>query len=147
MTPAKVFRPGLPNSKTSHCAAKPAPPPRRRWRGRFTTMAGRNLPMAQTSSLPIREARLDDVPGVKAIHKAAVWQLCANDYTPEQLAAWTESDDTPALPIALRPGSDSIMWVAEQDGAVVGFGSLGGDEVHAVYVHPEHARQGIGTRL
>jgi putative acetyltransferase len=113
-------------------------------------MAGQELPMTQPSnpsSLHIREARLDDVAAVKAIHKAAVWQLCAGDYTPEQLAAWTVWDDTSDLPIGLRPNSDETMWVAEQDGAVAGFASLCGDQVSAVYVLPDHTRQGVGTRL
>jgi putative acetyltransferase len=113
-------------------------------------MAGRRLPMTQPSNpsrLQIREARLDDVPAVKAIHKAAVRQLCAGDYTPEQLAAWTASDDASVLSVALRPNSDERMWVAERDGAVAAFASLCGDQVNAVYVHPDHARRGIGTRL
>src|SRR5437016_8507067 len=95
---------------------------------------GRELPMTQPANptrLRIREVRLDDVPAVKAIHKAAVWQLCAADYTPEQLAAWTASDETSALPVALRPNSDERLWVAEQDGAIAGFASLCGDQVNA----------------
>ncbi len=37
--------------------------------------------------------------------------------------------------------------VATAASAVVGFAALVGDEVHAVYVHPDHARQGIGSAL
>jgi putative acetyltransferase len=97
--------------------------------------------------LTIREACLDDVHAVKAVHKAAVWQLCADDYTPDHLAAWTQSDDTPALPHALRPDSDAKMWAAEQDGTIIGFGALEGEQIQAVYVHPDHVRRGVGTRL
>jgi GNAT superfamily N-acetyltransferase len=102
---------------------------------------------SNSSELHIRKARPDDALAVKAIHKAAVLQLCAAEYTPEQLAAWTRRDDTSDLPPWVMPDSAEIMWVAEQDGTIIGFGSLLGNDVNTVYVHPHYTRQGVGTRL
>ena len=39
------------------------------------------------------------------------------------------------------------MVVAEMNGAIVGFGCLANDEVRAVYVHPHHARKGVGSQV
>lgn len=41
----------------------------------------------------------------------------------------------------------SETFVADIDGRVVGFASLIGDEVGAIFVHPDHHRQGIGRAL
>ncbi|MDJ0718308.1 MAG: GNAT family N-acetyltransferase [Prochloraceae cyanobacterium] len=38
-------------------------------------------------------------------------------------------------------------WVCEEDGFVVGFVSLLGNEVGALFVHPKHHRKGIGRSL
>src|SRR4051794_5536326 len=106
--------------------------------------------MSQPSHSPqlrIRKARPEDAPAVKAIHKAAVWQLCGADYTPAQRAAWTSRDDTPDLPVWAMPNNSEMMWVAEQGGTIVGFGSLIGEAVNTVYVHPDYLRQGVGTQL
>lgn len=43
------------------------------------------------------------------------------------------------------PGSDTV--VAEDDGRVVGFVSMAGDEVGGLFVDPDRHRQGIGRRL
>jgi len=41
----------------------------------------------------------------------------------------------------------STVWVAEQDGAIVGFFSLAGDHLDHLYIRPGHYRQGVGDRL
>ena len=100
-----------------------------------------------SSRVRIRRARPDDALTVRSIHKAAVWRLCAADYTTEQLAAWTSRDDTSDLPTWAMPNNPEIMWVAEQEGAIIGFGSLIREDVNTVYVHPDHVPKGVGTRL
>ena len=39
------------------------------------------------------------------------------------------------------------IWVARQDGRIVGFLALDGDELDQLYLLPGHYRQGIGSRL
>lgn len=42
---------------------------------------------------------------------------------------------------------DDPVLVAELDGTVVGFVAASADEVNWLYVHPDHFRQGVATRL
>ena len=41
----------------------------------------------------------------------------------------------------------TTVWVAETDGAIVGFFSLDGHTLGHLYVHPDHQRAQIGTAL
>ena len=67
------------------------------------------------------------------------------------------------MPPSVHPAEDIVqwvgsritgseVWVAERDGAVVGYADLDADRpgpgwLHSIYVLPEHAREGIGTLL
>ena len=42
---------------------------------------------------------------------------------------------------------DAETWVYEDDGEVVGFIALIGNEVGAIFVHPSHQGMGVGQRL
>lgn len=107
--------------------------------------------------MEIRTAEPTDADAVRRVHRASIEGFGPAAYDPEQVEAWAsgcESADY-ATPIS----SDDVYFaVAERGGEVVGFGSLRleatGDcerttdaEVTAVYVHPEVAREGIGTEL
>jgi putative acetyltransferase len=46
-----------------------------------------------------------------------------------------------------RMASDQEVWVFEEDGRILGFASLHGDEVPALYVEPEAQSRGIGSAL
>jgi putative acetyltransferase len=94
----------------------------------------------------IRPATAQDCAGILACHVAAIRELCAQDYSGTQLLAWssrlTAEGYLPAV-------AANVFLVAERDGEVVGFAEFAAarGEVVAVYVHPQHARQGVGTRL
>jgi ribosomal protein S18 acetylase RimI-like enzyme len=42
---------------------------------------------------------------------------------------------------------DHEVWVAEEDGHVVGLAAIGGDTLGHLYVHPDCHRRGIGSAL
>jgi GNAT superfamily N-acetyltransferase len=42
---------------------------------------------------------------------------------------------------------DHELWVAEEDGRVVGLAAVGADTLGHLYVHPDHQGRGIGTAL
>src|SRR3712207_2549295 len=68
------------------------------------------------------------------------------DYdTPEQIEAWVGGREPKHYAWAMREGGET-MWVAETAGQIVGFSSLRGDEVVAVYTSPR-APPGTGARL
>lgn len=44
--------------------------------------------MKQQKEIYIRQAKLEDAKGICQVHIASVRQLCARDYTLEQIEAW-----------------------------------------------------------
>ncbi|PSQ06968.1 GNAT family N-acetyltransferase [Halobacteriales archaeon QS_6_71_20] len=123
----------------------------------------------------VREADPADAAAVRRVHEASILGLGPRGYDAEQVDAWA-GDRTPA-DYGHLGGAGRHSVVAERDGdadgdsrgdgAVVGFGELtperadylagppatvGGDDaavgaVEAVYVHPAHAGEGVGSAL
>jgi len=100
--------------------------------------------------LTIRDARPDDLERIVAIYNASIpGRLATADLEPvtaHQRRAWLVERDP-----ARRP-----VWVAERDGAVAGWLSVGdfyGRRAYAataevgVYVDPAHQRRGVGREL
>jgi GNAT superfamily N-acetyltransferase len=96
--------------------------------------------------IQVRPATRYDAPDIARVHVAAIRGLNAQYYTAEQIAAWSSDKQPERYVQALAEGE--FMVVAESpEGVIVGFGSSKADEVRAVYVDPEHARHGIGSKL
>lgn len=99
-----------------------------------------------SAELNVRLAVPEDCDGILAAHTEAIRQLCKAEYSQSQLAAWSNRL-TPAgyLPAMAK----NIFLVAEVDRAIAGFAEFAPSrgEIVAIYVHPKHARQGVGTRL
>ena len=94
--------------------------------------------------LSIRQAHSDDTIRLLRIQIDALRTLCVQDYTPEQIEALIERN----IRHSSRGGCrGEITLVAEVDSVIVGVCSLLGCRISAVYVHPQFARQGIGTQL
>jgi GNAT superfamily N-acetyltransferase len=94
----------------------------------------------------IRLARSDDVPSLAAIERNAAAQFRG---TGIDGAFLDETADPAKLEEAIRDGR---LWVAERDGACVGFAIacvLAGGEawLEEVDVDPSHGRRGIGRAL
>jgi putative acetyltransferase len=79
-----------------------------------------------------------------ATRTCAIRELCAADYTPEQIEAWTYPKKPEHY---VSPITNGQVFVAEIDGRLVGFSEFSEDEIRAVYVHPKFARKGIGSAL
>ncbi len=67
-------------------------------------------------------------------------------YSREEVEAWASGKEPDGYPI---DEDGSYLVVAEREGTVAGIGHLAVEdaEVRAVYVDPDHARQGVGTAL
>jgi putative acetyltransferase len=98
-----------------------------------------------TSPVLIRRATPADAEGITPVHVASIRTLCAKDYTPQQIDAWAGWKSPDKYRAAMAAGE--VFFVAEVVGRVVGFSVLFGDEVKAVYLHPDHVGRGIGRRL
>jgi putative acetyltransferase len=93
----------------------------------------------------IRRATLEDAVAITPVHVASIRTLCAKDYTPQQIDAWAGWKSPDEYCAAMDAGE--VFFVAEVNGNIVGFSVLFGDEVKAVYVHPDHVGCGVGRRL
>jgi len=87
----------------------------------------------------VRRATEDDAAAVAAVYLAAraAAPMPAPVHSDEEVSAWVTDK--------LR-GYDET-WVAESEGAVVGFLRIAGDWLDDLYVEPAHTGQGIGTTL
>ena len=96
--------------------------------------------------LKIRRARQEDSDSIGSVHTAAVRGIRSGVYTSEEIQAWA----VPKKPSSYEESiSSKEFFVAEHEGAIVGFGVLNQEnsEVEAVYVTPEAGRRGTGLEL
>lgn len=105
----------------------------------------RQMSAPQDTSAIIRRATPADAEQITRVHVASIRTLCAKDYTLEQIDAWAGWKSPDQYRDAMAAGE--VFFVAEVAGRVVGFAVLHGDEVKAVYLHPDHVGHGIGRRL
>lgn len=108
-------------------------------------------------TLNVRDAAPADAEAIRRVHRASIEGLGSGAYDDEQVRAWAAGCDSADYASAVD--SESLAFVvAEEDGELVGFGSLSFDpageydgavdaEVTAVYVHPSVARNGVGTNV
>jgi putative acetyltransferase len=99
--------------------------------------------------ISVRSAQPEDAWQMHHVHVTSVRILCASDYTSEQIEAWVGFLDPEKRRHYMTQADHSeILFVAEDKlGTIVGFSSLGINEVNAVYVHPQYTRMGVGTLL
>src|SRR3954454_8562274 len=91
----------------------------------------------------IRQATAEDGESVRKIVLSALRETNARDYPPSVI-------DRLVLTLPDKVASNLQTWcsfVAIIDGRVVGTGSLNGQTVTSVYVHPDYQGRGIGTKL
>ena len=97
-------------------------------------------------SIALRPYLPQDMAKLAAIFVASIETLAEEDYSVEQIAAWTAAvDDAPAFGKRL---AEQLTLVATIDAEIVGFASLkGADHIDLLYVHPQAALQGVATLL
>lgn len=86
-------------------------------------------------AIPAEHAELTD------IFRQAVRVIASRDYSPAQVAAWTQGTPDWNSP-------ESIVFVAEESNRPVGFAQYElPDHVGMTYVHPGYTRKGVGRAL
>lgn len=95
-------------------------------------------------SIAIRKATLADRVEIAKVHVAAIRGNAFSHYTAEQVDAWSAGKSPEDYPVDTQN-----MYVAVINEEIVGFGELhlSDHEVRAIYVSPNAARVGVGTRL
>jgi len=107
--------------------------------------------------MPIRKAELSDAKGIAAVHVAA-WRVAYRGLLPDDLLDRLSAEDTEERWSERIARPWGHIFVAEEQGQVVGFAACGNSqdeefdqekvgEVYVVYVHPEKWRQGHGAAL
>jgi putative acetyltransferase len=94
----------------------------------------------------VREAREADAEAILDLHIASIRAFGPETYDDEQVEAWAYKEGGPSYPIG-HP--EHVVLVAERAGEIAGFGDIAPPEceLYAVYVHPEHAGEGVGTAI
>jgi GNAT superfamily N-acetyltransferase len=109
--------------------------------------------MAELASLiGIRKAQAEDVQAIEALHRASVRELAVGYYAPTALERFLASGTLDRRLIEagtyyLAEICDSLVgsggWMPAEDCP----GDTGRARIRSIFVHPDHARQGIGRRL
>ena len=101
--------------------------------------------------ISIRPAKPDDGDAIERVGKLAILKLASGPYPTEVIEAWSEGSWTPKIQAA---GSPRHCFVAVHADEIVGFAiwvphreEPKTAHIKSVYVHPDWARRGIGTKL
>ncbi len=96
--------------------------------------------------MKIRAYNSADCAKLAKLFYDAVHEVAAKDYTEIQLNAWASGkEDLSAWEASFL---ENHALIAEQDGAVVGFGEIKNDGyLNMLYTHKDHQRKGIATAI
>lgn len=95
--------------------------------------------------LEFRRARQEDIPSLKEMILDTITHTCKNDYSPQQINAWTSSLKSSFNWERL---SKQSAWVAMFQNNIVGLTTLkGSNYIDFMYVHKDYQHQGIANLL
>ena len=98
----------------------------------------------------IRQARHEDALGIISVHVNSIRNVCAKDYTSEQIEAWSGRRFKADL---WKQAMDrDFIWVVEYEGKVTGFGHFAvmdeeSGEVMGLYFVPPAIGKGLGKKM
>ncbi len=96
--------------------------------------------------IKIRRAQLSDLQEIHTLFVETIRAICSQDYSGEQINAWTSSVENQDRWKRLILNQFSI--VAEHEGKIVGLAALDDPEyLDFLYVHKDYQSQGIATLL
>jgi putative acetyltransferase len=91
-----------------------------------------------------RRAIRKDASGLYDIRRRSILELAPLTMPKAEAHAWASKLTLSGMERKLR---ELEVWVAELNGAVVGWGAIRGDMLEGLYAAPEFAGQGVGTGL
>jgi N-acetylglutamate synthase-like GNAT family acetyltransferase len=93
----------------------------------------------------IRRAEVRDAETIRHLYQTSIRGLGLSDYSPEQIERWINRP----VEAFEQDIQNTLVLLCEFQDHLIGFGQLDAKtaEIRAVYVHPDHARQNIGTFL
>ncbi|HYP20288.1 MAG TPA: GNAT family N-acetyltransferase [Chloroflexia bacterium] len=107
--------------------------------------------------MTIREATIEDVPAIARVHVDS-WRTTYKGIVPQRILDQLTYEGREELwRRVLSPDNSSFVYVAEEDGQVVGFACGGparedeapnhAGQLYSIYILQEHQGRGIGRRL
>ncbi len=103
--------------------------------------------MTAPAGFAIRRAAPADGAAIRDVHVAAILGLGEGFYTLAELQSWAAGLTSEGYGRAMTQGGETMDVALDPAGRVVAFCAWKGDEVCAVYVHPDASRQGLGSTL
>jgi len=100
--------------------------------------------LVEYTLMKIKTATINDAKEMHRIHTSAVHTTCKDFYTERQIQAWLEGRSPEGYYEGINNGE---MYVAEDDGKIIGFGHAIPGEVIAIFVDPTFHKKGMGKRL
>jgi len=94
--------------------------------------------------MEIRQATIDDLDELDTIYRRSIVELCAQDYNAEVIRVWRDSVPVEARIPSIEQG---ILWVAILGGNVAGYMVSVPGEIVALFVSPDCAGKGVGSKL
>jgi putative acetyltransferase len=97
----------------------------------------------------IRRATVDDAEAICDLHVSSIRELCAADYTPQQIEAWAGRKRPEPYAEAMTDARETMFVAVENHGRdrLVGFVAFKESELYGLYIAPQHIRRGAGTAL
>lgn len=98
------------------------------------------------AGIQVRKAGLQDCAAICKLHASSIRILGRSHYSAEDVDAWAGRWEPADYHHIV---TDNEVLLACRGDSVLGFGTLDLEkgEIRQLYVHPDHPRQGIGTRL
>jgi RimJ/RimL family protein N-acetyltransferase/GNAT superfamily N-acetyltransferase len=98
-------------------------------------------------SYTLRDGRPDDGAAILRVHRRAILALARADYTEKETRSWAAKLVPEGYGKAMTEGGEIFEVAFDEAGRVIAFCSRREDEVVALFVDPDWARQGLGSVL
>jgi GNAT superfamily N-acetyltransferase len=97
----------------------------------------------------IRRATTEDVAAIRRIYTQAVLESAPEHYSPDQIQALVKSASQGFQGYSPSHDDQVVLVAEDPEGNVIGYAHLDQQRagVEAVFVHPDHWRRGVGSRL
>ena len=106
---------------------------------------------SRPEALVLRPYRAEDCPALISLFQDTVRHVCAIDYTPPQLTAWSGNPLEDVWDASFRSHYTLVAMLGEE---IAGFADLApgtdsspGAYLDRLYVHKDHQREGIAAAL
>lgn len=96
--------------------------------------------------IQIRQATLEDIADITSIYRDTIVHINAKHYSEKQIQAWASAAND--IDEWEKRINKLYFIIAETDNNTVGFAYLkNGNFVDGLFVHKDHQRQGVGSKL